>query len=287
MDNIETNNSSVESGISLSEIWRIIKKNIIVIFIMTVLCGIFGGAYAYGVAKPTYSSSGKILVVAKDDTNENTNNIANQNTAVSLSIKIAATVTDIIKDEVITKEVAKKVYDDEKKFGAISSGVSTSYETTQFLIFISYTTTDKENCKLIVQELIQATIDYANSEGAYVDYPENTILKNSIRSVGLENKLDENGEAIIEDGKTKLVPAASAARYTSPNKRLITIIGAVLGIVLGVAIAFVKEMCSDKIQGKKEIESRLNIKVIGLIPDFHSSMELTSKYSNLKAGGKK
>jgi succinoglycan biosynthesis transport protein ExoP len=108
---------------------------------------------------------------------------------------------------------------------------------------ISYVSTDRDNVQKVLDSVINNTIALAN---------------------------DDNKNFVALKDKIAVVDTASAPKYNSPNKMLLLIIGVVLGGVLGVVIAFIKELLNDKIADQAMIEDKLGIKCIGVITDIHS-----------------
>lgn len=52
----------------------------------------------------------------------------------------------------------------------------------------------------------------------------------------------------------------------SPNKPLIGIVGLILGLGFGVAIAFIREVLDDSLRGRGDLEARLDVPVLAVIP---------------------
>ena len=65
---MENENKVEEQGLSISDIFFIVKKNIIFIIIITMIFTLVGGFYAVKVKKPTYTAISTAMVVIKADT---------------------------------------------------------------------------------------------------------------------------------------------------------------------------------------------------------------------------
>ena len=60
---MENENKVEEQGLSISDIFFIVKKNIIFIIIITMIFTLVGGFYAVKVKKPTYTAISTAMVV--------------------------------------------------------------------------------------------------------------------------------------------------------------------------------------------------------------------------------
>ena len=57
---------------------------------------------------------------------------------------------------------------------------------------------------------------------------------------------------------------------SSPNVKQNTFIGLFLGVVLGVAVVFIKELIDTRVKDYDDLKSRYNIAVLGIIPNLDS-----------------
>ena len=224
-----------EPGLSLLDIWNILIKNLIIIIACTFFGGACGGVYGYVIKDPTYVSNASVMIQVKieNDTNVDVNN------GIVVGLRITQTVAELMQSNLVCKLTAAEVYGNENYYTVIKSGLSITATSNSLMLPISYVSTDRENGKKVLDSVINNTIALAN---------------------------DDNNNFVALKDKIAVVDTASEPRYNWPNKILLLIIG----VVLGVVIAFIKELLNDKIADQAMIEDKLGIKCIGVITDIHS-----------------
>ena len=226
-----------ESGLSLIDIWNILIRHIWIIIVCVFVGGAGGGVYGYVLKDPTYISDAKVMIQVDAEAGSN----ADINNGIVVGLRISQTVAELMQSRKVAKLVANEVLGDVRYYPLIQSGLNVSPSTTSLMIPVSYVSTDKDNVKAILNSVIEQTIALAND-----DNQNYTALKDKI--------------TVVDD--------ASEAKYNSPNKTLLLLVGLVIGGVLGVVIAFILELINDKVMGKSDIEEKIGIKCIGSISDF-------------------
>jgi len=120
----------------------------------------------------------------------------------------------------------------------LKSGLTVSSSTISYFITVSYLSEDPVLSKDIVNAVINSAIDFA-----------------------------DNNVAILADN---IIPTSSAnpGTYDSPNKVLYVVVGLILGGIVGVGFAFVKELLNNTFRTKDQLEAAFGIQVLGVIPEF-------------------
>ncbi len=221
-----------EEGISLVEILNVIKNNLILIIVMTLVFGLIAGGYAFGIAKPKYRSKAEVLLQIE-------NNGGNVNSEALLAAqRLLGTAPGFIKSDHVLQQVINnlgltnmKPIDLAKHLSA-----STSNASSDFIIKISYVSENKTLAQSIAQEVLN-------------------VIKNNEEVVSFKNAFF-------------VLSPASDAVYDSPNKVLYILVGLVLGGVIGVVIAFGKLLFNTSYQTKEQLETGLGIQVIGVVPAY-------------------
>lgn len=231
---MENNQQNQESSITLDDLVRILKKNIILVAIITVVVFIIGTVYTLAIVKPTYKSTTSVIVAI-----DNESSSTDQNVDYTNSLKIIETVAAFTEEDIVLEPVAEK---NNLKVDNLKKMVSTSNSTTKYMFYISVTNTNSVTAGKLTNEIYKS-------------------LSNEI----------ENNEAIKSFRIT--VSQASVAKdgvYNSPNKTLYLIVSLVIGFVLAFVVVCVKELLSNKYKDKKEIENSINEKIIGVFENDKS-----------------
>ena len=71
--------------------------------------------------------------------------------------------------------------------------------------------------------------------------------------------------SVVDEATTPVTP-------TSPNKTLNTIIGVLIGMVLGVLIIFIIELFDTRIKTEDDLVTKFDLPILGVIPDLESAM---------------
>ena len=217
-----------EKGISLSDIFRVIKKNIILICIIVFAAILVGGVYTFGVAKEKYRASTTVVVAVKQPTGS-----GEQNIDYNMTAKLLYTIRDLIKEDVVVGPVADKHNMDP---GALRGMISVGSVEYSFLL----------------------TIEVKNGNGKLAVDLANDVANELIKVVDTNPSLSSFTKDTIS-----VTSPAEKFKYDSPNKIMYMMIFTLLGGVLACVVVFVMEFASNKYTSKKEIEGDLNEKIIG------------------------
>lgn len=217
--------------ISLLDLFKILKSNLVLIILSTLLIGIIAGLYAYLVAEPQYKSNAYVMVQVQTGTGtEDSFDLVNAQ-------RLMATAADLISMPIVLEQVIDDLgLDITAK--QLESSLTVTSSTTSYFINISYLSGDPSLSEQVVNSVIDEAIDFANTNVAIL---KDNIIRTSTAQEGV---------------------------YDSPNKVLYIAIGIILGGILGVGIAFVKELFNNTFRTKEQLESAFGIQVLGVIPEF-------------------
>jgi len=233
--------------ISLSSLWRIFKKRIVFIIIITLIAGLLMGVYTKLVIKPKYSSVSTFYVKNMQTENDqlNSSNITAAQTIVKTYIQIAQSNT--VLSAVIDQAGYTGRLTDEK----LKNMLEMSSQNNTEVFYIQITST--------------------NSKFAYdIACAFEIILPEKISEI-------MNGSTSVLD-KAKL-----ATEPDSPNLVQNVIFAVFFGAVISCAFFFILEYTRTKIYTEEDIKTEFKLPIVGQIVEWDiSTSAKKSKIKNAK-----
>lgn len=220
----------LEETIRIQDILKIIKKRLFLIVSLTMIAMIVAAVVSYFVLTPVYQASTQILV---NEQKSETESIQTQD--IQANLQLINTYNEIIKSPVILDKVIERL-DLNKTTTQLSEQVSVSnVEESQV---ISVAVEDEQHFK---------AVDIANTV-AEVFQEEIPILMN-VNNV------------------TILSPAVQLENpsHVKPNELMNIAIAAVLGLMLGVGLALLREFLDTTIKTEQDVEELLGLPIIGIV----------------------
>lgn len=215
-----------EKGISLSDIFRVIKKNIILICIIVLAAILVGGVYTFGIAKEKYRAEATVLVAVKTQEDGQVD--------LNVSSKILGTVRELIKQDVVLEPVAKENNMSSSALGGMVNVVSVDYS---FLLTIQVENNNGDLAVELANDIVRHLIEVSNTNESIASLVSNAIT------------VTNNAETY---------------KYAAPNKIMYMLIFTLLGGVVACVVVFVKEFASNKYTTKKDVEQDLKEKIVGV-----------------------
>ncbi|MFH2117512.1 MAG: Wzz/FepE/Etk N-terminal domain-containing protein [Bacillota bacterium] len=216
--------------ISLLDIYRILRSHLLLILIFTFVIAALVTFYAYGIANPKYKSDAYVMIQVQVDPASNSFDLVN-------ATRLLATAQDLISMPVVLEDVIADLGLD-MTVGQLQSNLNVQSGTTSYFINISYISEDNQLSGEVVNAVIESTIDFANGNVAILT---DNIIRTSYADDGI---------------------------YESPNKPLYVVIGIILGGIIGIGFAFIKEFFNNTFKTKEQLEAAFGIQVLGVIPEF-------------------
>lgn len=235
MDELKQQEVVTEEGITLSELFRIVWNNIILVVFVTLWVFVIGVVYTWVVVTPKYTAETSIMVQV-DITDKTT-----EQSAIYIAQNLIATYKEfVVSDKVLSSVVADIPELTGTSLAALKSNISISSSTSVLIIYISVENASPALAQEIANQLVENSIIIANDT--------------------------ENGYVLLQNKLQVLDVAQLPANPTSPNKLLNLIISLLLGGILALGIVFVKELFNNKFQSTQELERTLKINVIAAVP---------------------
>lgn len=222
--------------ISLQELFLILRKSFWRILSLTIVAALISFAVSSFLIKPTYQAGTQILVTPKKQANEVID--ASQ---VQSSVTLVNTYRVIIKSPAILEQVQKEVPNAPASIDALNNMVTVESEQNSQVINVSVQSTDAALA---------------------------SNLANSIAEVFSSDVQ----ELMSVDNVTVLSTSGIPTSPVSPNIILNTAIAAVVGLLLGIGLAFLREVLDRRIRTEEQVQQILDLPVLGSIPDIDSKV---------------
>lgn len=213
--------------IDLSQLFHQIKKNIRLIVISMLLVAVIAFVFTTFFIDKKYASQARIYITPKV-TEEGTVDYSSL-TSGNLMVN---NYMSILKGENLLRNVSEAIGTD---FSIVNSSLSVSNDANTQIITIKSTTDDPELSKAIVDQ----TVSSFQSD--------------------MQELLNIQNLVVIDSAKVNSAPV-------SPNVKMNTLIGALIGAMLSGGYVFIMFILDKRLRNKKEAEEYLGIPVLAEIP---------------------
>ncbi|WP_075618336.1 YveK family protein [Paenisporosarcina indica] len=225
----------MEETISLQEIFQTLKKRIVLILSLTVLATLIAGVVSYFYITPIYQASTQLLV------NQEKSKTPILNVGeIQTNLQLINTYNVIIKSPAILDIVRDELASETLTTDALNARISVSSVGESQVLTI----TAQDPDQFVARDIANTTASVFQREISNIMNVDNVSILS--QAIATENQ-----------GPIK------------PNKMLNMAIAMVVGLMLGVGLAFLLEYLDTSIKTEQQIERLLVIPVIGAI----SSME--------------
>lgn len=220
----------MDETISLQDLFKTIRKRLSLIAIITIIAMTISGIVSFLFMTPIYQASTQILVNQEKDEQ---NQLSSQD--IQANLQLINTYNVIIKSPAILAEVIENLELD-MSVGQLNANISVNSEQNSQVVNVSVQDPDPNQ-----------SVDIANMIA--------TVFKEDI--VDLMNV----------DNVTVLAEAEMAEKPApvKPNPKLNIAIAAVVGLMIGVGVAFLLEYLDTTVKNEEDIEELLQLPVLGLI----------------------
>ncbi|MBE6051527.1 MAG: capsular biosynthesis protein [Clostridium sp.] len=206
------------------------RWSLVVIFALTTT--ILAAVLSFFIISPKYEAKTK-LFIGKENSSEKTQNYNSND--IQMYQKLLKTYSDVIlTDDLVESALSKKNID--LSTSDVLSKLSVTPKNDTQILEISYVSKDKNEAMEVVD--------------------------------AVTNKFIETSSTLIANANVKIVQNVKLPQEPiSPNKKLNLLIGIVLGIVGGCAIAVFLGLNDNTFKDKNQVESLVELPVIGTIPN--------------------
>ncbi|MED4054182.1 Wzz/FepE/Etk N-terminal domain-containing protein [Niallia taxi] len=220
----------MEGSLGLKELFQTLRKRIFLIILFTLIAMIVSGIVSYFVITPEYKSSTQILVnQTKDD-----ESVYNYN-EVQTNVQLISTYSVIIKSAAILN-IVKNDLDLNMSVSELNERISVESAQNSQIMTVSVTDPDPA----LALEIANKTADVFEKEIKEIMSVDNVTI--------LPLADDQENQSPI-----------------SPNPTLNIVIGAVVGLFIGIGLAFLLEYLDNTVKTEQDIEKLLGVPVLGAI----------------------
>lgn len=233
----------MEEVVSLQEIALVLKKRMLLIFSMMILGVVALAGVTFFLITPKYETDTQLVVQSNQETLTN----ANLQSDLTGNVMMVNTYKDLIKSDVVLDQVSLQL--------AKENGIQ--YTSNELNKMISVT--QSQNSQMFSIRVIS------------INAKEAMEIANKTAMIFKEKAVE-----ILKVDKVSIIsPAKLQTTPVSPNKKLYLLIGAVIGLILGVMIVFLLEFLDKTVKDTKFIENELELPILGEISVL-SNKELQS-----------
>lgn len=225
------NKKDDEMIIDLSRLMSTLKKNIVSIIIWAILGLAVSLGSVFLLIEPKYSSNVDILVNQKAD------NAQVQYAAQQADLQAINTYKDVLTKPIILTPVLKEVKRTDNyqgNLGTLEKSIKVSNQTNSQVVTV--TVTDKN---------AYVAADIANTIG-------------KVFTKKVKKMMQVDNVTIVSNAKV-------STRPVSPNKKIFALMGAVTGLVVGIVVAFIKELTDKTVKDSSFLTDELGLTNIGSV----------------------
>ena len=280
---MEQEQKQTDNTIDLTQLLQLCRRHIWALILWSVGLALVGWGIANFVISPKYSSSAQILVNQKNGRNDPNAAYAAQ----QANMQLVTTYKDIITSHVILQDASNRLANPVK---VVKKAKPAKYKTTD------------DGRKVLVRKAQPAVIErdgkaYSVSASQLASSISVTTQQQSqVFSVSAKADTPEKAKAeanavarsfrdqipnIMNINNVTIVAPATNGVQSSPNVKMFTLAGFVIGLVLTFAVILIREMTNTTVRDDSYLSQELGLTNLGHVAHFHvsSSFKLIKKSS--------
>lgn len=223
----------MEETIDLRQLFGTLKKRLWLIALITIIAAMISGIVSFFVLTPVYQARTQILVNQESSEQQPLNAYT-----IQTNIQLISTYNEIITSPVILEDVVKKL-----NLNVTAKQLSGQVQVTN--------SEDSQVAHIVVQDTdAKRAMDIANTTAA--------VFQEKIPSIMSIDNVSVLSKAELADSLNPIKPA--------PLMNIA--IAIVVGLMLGVGLAFLLEYLDQNIKNEQDVERILQIPVIGVISEI-------------------
>lgn len=224
----------MEETISLKQIFDILRKHLASIFICSFIGLALAGVATFFIITPKYSSQAQLIVtLPQGDATANPND-------VNTNLQMINTYKELVTGDLVIDQVKDRL-ESEYNLDMNTNEIKGVLEVTQ------------------QQNSLMFSIKATDSSAINAEHIANTTAQ----------IFQETAKDVLEVNKISIISKASASMTpVSPNNKLNLAIGLILGLMIGVGLAFVLELLDRTVKDDKFVSEDLGFTILGTVPQM-------------------
>lgn len=265
----QQNNNTID----LTQLIRICRKHIWALILWSVGLALVGWGVASFIISPKYTSSAQVLVNQK--ANKNDPNAAY--TTQQANMQLVTTYKDIVTSHVILQEASNRLANPTRvvkkaqpaKYRTEADGTRRLIKKAQPAVIDrsgkAYSVSAKQLAKSIsVTTQQQSQVFTINAKA---DTPD----KSKAEANAVAEVFKDRIKSIMNVNNVTIVAPAAKGVQSSPNVRLFTLAGFVIGLVLSFAVVMIRELSDTAVRDDSYLTETLGLTNLGQIAHFNVS----------------
>lgn len=214
---------------TLLELLHLLRKHLKLVIALPAVCALATGVYAFLFMHNTYTATASMYVLAQGDQSESSG--SNLSTDLNASQMISNDVSKLLTSDRVLNETAEGL--GLESLDGYEASVTS--ETTSRVITLSVTGADAQTAAGIANDMVSNVSEIARE----------------VMSVESVNAIDR---------------AVAPSSPSGPNRTFYVVVAFMAGLFLAVSIVVVADMLNTRVRNQEEVESLLDLPVIGRIP---------------------
>lgn len=238
----------MEETISLQDIFRTIRKRVGMIISLTVVSIIVAAIISFYIITPIYQASTQILV------NQQKTDQQIQSTEIQTNLQLINTYNVIIKSPAILSKVIEQL-DLDMTTQQLANQITVSNAQNSQVVDVS-----------VQDEQMYRAVDIANTTAQ--------VFQREIQALMKVDNVNILSPAVLPENPSPI----------KPNKMLNIAIAAVIGLMIGVGLAFLLEYLDTTVKTESDVEELIDLPIIGLVSpiDDKDLEQITEKARRLR-----
>ena len=280
---MEQEQKQTDNTIDLTQLLQLCRRHIWALILWSVGLALVGWGIANFVISPKYSSSAQILVNQKNGRNDPNAAYAAQ----QANMQLVTTYKDIITSHVILQDASNRLANPVK---VVKKAKPAKYKTTddgrKVLVRKAQPAVIERDGKAysVSASQLASSISVATQQQSQVfsvsakaDTPEKAKAEANAVARSFRDQIPN----IMNINNVTIVAPATNGVQSSPNVKMFTLAGFVIGLVLTFAVILIREMTNTTVRDDSYLSQELGLTNLGHVAHFHvsSSFKLIKKSS--------